>query len=140
MKKLTPELIEKARTAKTAEELQVLAKENDWEMTEESAVAYFAQLNPPAGELSDDELDNVSGGGCYNDDRLVVTVGYICSAWRCKNCDDHHIYNNERNSWDIHTCPEYCGGGKVAACCDTCAFCSYEKGLWLCNCLSNRKG
>ncbi len=58
------ELIEKAKTAKTAEELLALAKENDVEMTAEEATAFFAQLNPKAGELADDELDGVSGGGC----------------------------------------------------------------------------
>ena len=31
-------------------------------VTAEEAKNYFAQLNPKAGELADDELDNVSGG------------------------------------------------------------------------------
>lgn len=62
MTNLSPELIIKAKNAQSAEELLALAKENDVEMTEESAAAYFAQLNPTIGELSDDELDNVSGG------------------------------------------------------------------------------
>ncbi len=64
MKNLTPEMIEKAKTVKTAEELLALAKENGIEMTTEEADAFYAQLNPKTGELSDDELDNVSGGGC----------------------------------------------------------------------------
>ena len=33
--------------------------------TEEEAKAYFEQLHPKTGELSDDELDNVAGGGCH---------------------------------------------------------------------------
>ena len=65
--KLTPELIEKAKQAKTAEELATLAKENGAEMTAEEANTYFAKLNPQSGELSDDELDNVAGGGCVQD-------------------------------------------------------------------------
>ena len=60
--KFTPELIEKAKSAKTPEELMALAKENGMELTEESAKAYFEQLNPKTGEVSDDELNNVSGG------------------------------------------------------------------------------
>ena len=44
--KFTPELIEKAKSAKTPEELLALAKENGVELTEESARAYFEQLNP----------------------------------------------------------------------------------------------
>ena len=42
--KFTPELIEKAKSAKTPEELMALAKENGVELTEESAKAYFEQL------------------------------------------------------------------------------------------------
>ena len=69
--KFTPELIEKAKEAKTPEELFALAKENGVELTEESAKAYFNQLNPKTGELADDELDNVAGGGCQqNNDHL----------------------------------------------------------------------
>lgn len=133
MKELTPELIEKAKTAKTAEELRALAKENDWEMTEESAQAYFNQLHK-TGELSDDELDNVAGGGCHSSDgRLVVTVGHICGDWQCHKCSDKGYGFGDRDKWDIHTCPDFLGGGKVAACCDTCSRCSYENGLWLCN-------
>ena len=61
------DLLVKAKQAKNPEELMSLAKENGIEMTEESAKAYFEQLNPKTGELSDDELDNVAGGGCQLD-------------------------------------------------------------------------
>ena len=82
------ELMVKAKAAKSAEELIALAKENDVEMTEESAKAYFEQLNKK-GELSDDELDNVAGGGCYHDDKLVVTVGTnACEHFRCEKCGE----------------------------------------------------
>ena len=72
MGKYTDELIAKAKQAKNPEELLALAKENGVELTEESAKAYFNQLNPKTGELADDELDNVAGGGCHNGGRLVV--------------------------------------------------------------------
>ena len=61
------ELITKAKQAKNPEELMALAKENNMEMTEECAKAYFEKLHPQSGELSDDELDNVAGGGCQLD-------------------------------------------------------------------------
>jgi len=96
--KFTPELIEKAKSAKTPEELMALAKENGMELTEESAKAYLDLLHPQTGELSDDELDNVAGGGCHNGGILV----------RCNTCG-------------------------VAAYCHSCQYCTYEKGLWLCN-------
>ena len=56
------DLIAKAKAAKTVGELMALAKENGTELTEESAKAYFEQLHPKRGELSDEELDNVAGG------------------------------------------------------------------------------
>lgn len=58
-----PEQIEMAKQAKSAEELAELAKENGVDITEDEAREYYEQLNK-TGELSDDELDNVSGGGC----------------------------------------------------------------------------
>lgn len=57
----TPELIEKAKQAKSAEELAALAKENGIDISDDEAEEYFERLNN-SGELSDDELDNVSGG------------------------------------------------------------------------------
>ncbi len=59
---LNKELVAKAKEAKTPEELMALAKEAGIELTEESAASAFEQLNPKTGELSDSELDNVSGG------------------------------------------------------------------------------
>ena len=80
--KMNNELIAKAKEAKTAEELMALAKESGEEITEESAKAYFDLLNPKTGELSDDELDNVSGGGCCSDGgRLKTTSGYRCKHY-----------------------------------------------------------
>lgn len=61
--KFTPEIIEKAKRAKSAEELTALAKENGIELTEDEAKEYFERLNK-SDELSDEELDNVAGGGC----------------------------------------------------------------------------
>ena len=59
---LTKELVAKAKEAKTSEELMALAKEAGIDMSEESAALAFEQLNSKTGELSDSELDNVSGG------------------------------------------------------------------------------
>ena len=58
---VSKELIEKAIQAKTAEELLAMAKAENIELTEEEAAKAFAELNK-AGELSDEELDNVAGG------------------------------------------------------------------------------
>ena len=61
---MNQELITKAKAAKSVEELLELAKASNVELNEEQAKEYFAKLNPTKGELSDDELDDVSGGGC----------------------------------------------------------------------------
>ena len=60
---ISKELVEKAKTAKTAEELLAMAKAENIELTVEQAAKAFAELNK-TGELSDEELENVAGGGC----------------------------------------------------------------------------
>ena len=65
--KVNKELLEKAKTAKTVEELLDMAKKENIDMTEEEATKAFAELHK-SGEMSDDELDNVSGGGCGGED------------------------------------------------------------------------
>ena len=88
------ELIYKAKAAKSAQEISDLAKENGIEMTEESANAYFEQLQK-SGELADDELDNVAGGWCYHDGNRVITPLSWCTDWKCSECgsDDYQRLN-----------------------------------------------
>ena len=64
MANFSPELLNKAKTTQSPEELLALARENGVNLTAEEAKAYYGQLNPTTGELSDNELDSVSGGGC----------------------------------------------------------------------------
>ena len=87
MKNLTPEMVEKAKTAKTAEELLEIAKANNVEITAEEAATYFAQLSPESGELGDDDLDAVSGGGdaCKRMSLLYKTV-CVTSGQTCTKC------------------------------------------------------
>lgn len=122
------ELLEKAKQAKDMKELLALAKENHIELSEQEAKDYFEKLNK-SGELSDDELDNVSGGGCHNGDgRLVVTIGHLCSYWKCNRCGSTYI--NQRTG--RCSCDQATG-------CGHCKFMSYEKGLWLCSNENNIK-
>ena len=60
---ITKELFEKAKTAKSAEELLAMAKAENIDLSAEEAEKAFAELNK-TGELSDEELNNVAGG-CY---------------------------------------------------------------------------
>ena len=72
-------LLEKAKQANSPEELLALAKENDYPLDEESAKAYFEKIHK-LGELSDDELDNVAGGGCGSDYKQEYTSLTCCSC------------------------------------------------------------
>ena len=110
---MNQELLEKVKEAKSAEELLSLAKENGVELTEDEAAGYFAQLHK-SGELSDEELDNVAGGGCHSKDgRLIVSEFHKCEYAVFTRCTNQS--------------------------CVTCKYSSYEKGLRLCNHPANRK-
>jgi hypothetical protein len=98
MLNLSDELLSKVKETKSVEELLVLAKENNLELTEDEAKVYFAGLNLKKGELSDEELDQVSGGLYNSDGSLQVTIYYKCKYYepdesrnashyvRCPNC------------------------------------------------------
>lgn len=92
----SPELMQKANLAKTPEELQAIAGESGMELTARQAQDYFAQLHK-TGELSDDELDNVSGGcgGDSGPDPLEISATYlnymepeksVCQYFTCEDC------------------------------------------------------
>lgn len=84
MKNFAPELIEQAKATQSPEELRKIAKENCIELTEEEAKTYFAQLHLTSGEMTDEELDNVSGGGCStSSDGKKYTV--VSSGMSCMN-------------------------------------------------------
>ena len=106
---------ELSKTAKSAEELLELAKAENIELSAEQAAKAFAEMNK-TGELSDEELDNVSGG-CGRDyepsgetpkfhvgDRLAmvhpvigrsvaVRVTYVSSVKSCMNGVNVFTYN-----------------------------------------------
>ena len=112
---ISKELLEKAKTAKSAEELLEMAKTENIELSAEEAAKAFAELHK-MGELSDEELDNVSGG-CGRDyepsgetpkfhvgDRLAmvhpvigrsvaVRVTYVSSVKSCMNGVNVFTYN-----------------------------------------------
>lgn len=74
-------LIEKARKVKSVEELIALAKENGVELPLEEANKIFCEIKE-YGEIKDDDLDKVSGGGCYSPEGyLKTTIGYGCDLY-----------------------------------------------------------
>lgn len=71
------ELLEKAKTAKSAEEIMEIAKAAGQEITADEAKQYFEEFGKNA-ELSDEELDSVAGGLRTPDGYLIVTSLYGC--------------------------------------------------------------
>jgi predicted ribosomally synthesized peptide with nif11-like leader len=57
-------LVEKAKEAKSAKELAVMAHEEGIDLSDVEADRYYASLHSSEHELSDEELNNVAGGGC----------------------------------------------------------------------------
>lgn len=63
MYEITQEVLEKARKAATKEELLQLARQNGIDMNSEDAETIFRKFHPSEGELMEEELDSVAGGG-----------------------------------------------------------------------------
>lgn len=87
MKNLTPELVAKAKAAKSAEELLELAKVNDVELTDEEAKICFEQLHAN-GAVSDDELEAVAGGGGCEFFEDFFRSKNMLNESNCPYCDD----------------------------------------------------
>lgn len=99
----TPELIEKAKQAKSSKELITLAKENKIELSAEEAKEYFERLNK-SGELSDEELNGVAGGYAMP---KTVSLDYCCERFGCMYCGwrGHTLhYCDSRNIVLHHKC------------------------------------
>ena len=89
---INEELMNKAKQAASVEELLELAQASNIELTEEKAKKLFAELHAE-GELSDNELDDVAGGGgCGGEPEYTLptySVGEIVavkSNYRCNAC------------------------------------------------------
>ena len=86
MTNYTPELIEKAKIAKSAEELFKFAGENGVELTEEEAKTYFEQLST-VGTVSDDDLNDVAGGSsCPGDEEEAEEEEEEFVSFSCPQC------------------------------------------------------
>ena len=135
------EMIEKAKDAGSAEQLKALAANEGLQMTDEEATQKFDELQKylakqKKGELLDDELDDVSGGGCHKDNRLVVSVLHRCSHFEC-DCGKtytlpYYVREKDKEGLACSAC------GRIYRCC-RCNYITYEKGLWLCNNPKNMK-
>ena len=133
----TTELIKKAKAAKSSAELIALAKENGVEITPEEAASCFTKLNPQSGDISDEELENVSGGGCHNSDgRLIVTGCNMCDHWSCLQCGGSTSSHTYKISPHLNTGMITCatnGTFSAGYGCSYCGHCSAAGGFVVCN-------
>lgn len=77
---LSKELLEQAKSAKSAEDILAAAAEKGIKLSAEEAEKYYTQLHQE-GAVADDELDNVSGGCMDVED--VRSTDLKCSNTSC---------------------------------------------------------
>ena len=116
-------LFEQAKGAKSAKELLDIANANGVTLSEQDAEKYFAKLNRQ-GELADEELDNVAGGGCKTEEKREYkyvgrrfTVNPNRYGSTCKCGGKIFVVTNEGYNSILFGC----GGFWVEATCEQCA-------------------
>ena len=101
--KITREMMKEASKAATPEELKKMAAKRQITMSDKEAGLYYARLHR-SGELSDEEIDNVAGGGCNDPNDPKGT----CADWEsdgngaydgCCNCKNWMI--NGFSGWGM---------------------------------------
>ena len=98
--KITPELIEQAKKAESVTALLALAKENGIDLTAERAEKLFSEWHTTK-ELSDDELNSVSGG-CGSSEPIA------CPA--CGSTDVDTLAKADPREPDVYQCRQrFCG-------------------------------
>ena len=110
----TKEMIAQAKNAESAEALQALAKENGIAMTQDEAKDYFDRLHKE-GALSDEELENVTGGGCFSRDPnepkyIRNDHNQRCEHWVCRTDGNHRWHEATLGGLACNACHKgaYC--------------------------------
>jgi len=139
MTNFNEEAIAKAKQAKSVEELLTLAKESGVEMTAEQAQEYYTQLNQKSGELADDELDNVAGGGCGDstvDGQLIVSARHVCDFFTCRNCGGNKVVAVYGGRLVTNNACKGCG---ASGACEQCRYAVHFGVLYTCSHPSNKQ-
>ena len=130
-KTMADETLKKAYVEAASEnKLAEFLKTNGCEATEEELKAFMDSKMNKKGELDDDELDSVAGGGkcgtIYKNKRPVITVGNTCDLWRCEKC-----HTRKRDMGSSMTVDE-CITCRAWGVCSNCEYSRAESGLLLC--------
>ncbi len=95
-------MLEKAKTAKSVEELLEMAKAENIKLSQEQAKEIFERLGSD-GELSDEELDSVSGG-----------CGLAVERYYCKSCGSYDVeYSVGFDNWHCRNCRKYMSSSEI---------------------------
>lgn len=70
--KSNKKILEKAKEAKSADELKAIFEKEKLTLTTEQADELFAKLSKSSGELTDEDLESVTGGWSYRELRSPV--------------------------------------------------------------------
>lgn len=83
---MNEELLRKAKEAEDEKELIEMAEKEGIGLTEEAASSLFKRLHSPEGELPDDELGDIAGGGCITKicGMEFTTVSSACNCFTGK--------------------------------------------------------
>ena len=107
----TPEMIAAAKTADSPAALMAIARDHGITLSDSEAVLCFRQLAPATGELTDDELDAVSGGcggggssepdpayetprGFFRDGCTVDNYNRLCCVFPNSGCTSGARFNS----------------------------------------------
>ncbi len=132
------DLLQKVQQANSVEELSTFAKKNHLEVSEEEINAYYNRFHK-TGEMTDNELNNVSGGGCHKTDgRLIVSIWHYCDGFKCGMCKSDRFETHSTKPFVVGSFSRICSRCGATVECKYCAYMTYEKGLWLCNHPANK--
>ena len=81
-----------------ADRLVSVAEENKLELSKEQALKYAKHFRSSSGELADDELDSVSGGGCSGDPRESE------KGLTCPSCGGKLRWEYDDYGWTTASC------------------------------------
>ena len=117
-------------------EISEFLKAHDCEATLSEIEEFVKNSFGKSGELSDDELDNVSAGKkcgtVYNNGRPVVGFDHSCGKWRCRYCgcawheahdlSQHKCSNDSKDgnwipSHNCRSCKFFFASGLFLGCC-----------------------
>ncbi len=124
---MNEELIAKARQASSSEEIMKIAEENDIEMCKEEAEMIYKQLHT-SGEVSDEELESVAGGGCKGSGGLTI----VTSACKCFNGQFEQADLSRSSDMQIMWSVFSGGGNNTKKVCGECKHLVFKSGIGYC--------